>query len=258
MARKPYPNVLNNLLKALRLKYIGKRSVTKVAESITEFPAYVTKIESGEISKPSKDVLPKLINLYTPWGGWAEPITLLHEAVDSGALSNDPPFKFTALKASLIAKIPITCRALSSQSSLTLDMPNHAINRRAYTIVSFDRFLKASSTDDFYKGLIGVLPMCKSTSGFTWPHLNYFDNCADITCFGDILLVGDWNGRTLVTAEPSVLDVWLSIFDKMTELCLSEETLRHYEYRQSMYEFPAAPDCPLIDVPPALVRELPD
>jgi hypothetical protein len=261
MAKKHYPNVLNNLLKGLRQKHFGRRSGSKVAETIGVLPAYIAKIESGEITRPStkqgSNVLSKLIALYSPYGDWEEPLTLLAEAVETNALSNDPPFRFTAFKKSLLSKIPVSARTLSVYSILPLDLPRPDINKRAYTIVSFDRFISATIKESFYRYSFGVLYPCRSTSGFIWPHLNYFNTCADITCFDGVILVGDWFGRTFVTAEPSVIEVWTAIFNKMTELCIPHEDLQNCYEMQEINPLFRPHNCPEIKVPPDLVSELP-
>lgn len=87
------PNLLNNLLRNIRLKERPTDSIEDVAKSMNiDFvtPTYLTKIENGDLKKP-KSIEP-IAKAYSDGAvNWVPLLTLVDEYVRHDIANNDPP-----------------------------------------------------------------------------------------------------------------------------------------------------------------------
>lgn len=89
MPKSPRPNLLNNALRRLREWPDGKCKVSHLAEEIGVSPAYLTKVETGHLNRPSREVFDRLVEYHEPDADVLSVLTALYDEVGDGAPLDD-------------------------------------------------------------------------------------------------------------------------------------------------------------------------
>ena len=83
------PNLLNNLLKRHRQQAFPERSIAYAAKKMGIEPAYLVKVESGDLEKPNDDTFPILVKWYCNNSDWAKTLTWVKSLANAGELHSD-------------------------------------------------------------------------------------------------------------------------------------------------------------------------
>jgi len=83
------PNLLNNLLRRMRETTFPERSIAYAAKKMEIAPAYLTKLENGDLEKPNEETFQTLLKWYGKEDEWAKTLNTIWMLANNGELPSD-------------------------------------------------------------------------------------------------------------------------------------------------------------------------
>ncbi len=226
------PNLLNNLLKAFRIRKFGKTPLIEVAETVGVKPDYLSKVESGTLEKPSEENLFKMLDAYGCSPVWRNSLHSLWGHVVDGAVGFDdldrPPLTISGGDVGDMFTRRIVTGAIPS-TILYTDHRHETLITPAALFASWDmpvgtmiggsfrptRWIDQEFTARQFRELLSGESRSVYLLPMNFHHRVITDGHSCVECIEDFLLVYDGGLRPSHTAASDDIELFLEEFETM-------------------------------------------
>jgi hypothetical protein len=220
--RDAMPSILANLMRRIREKSFPDESLTSVAAKLGVEHFYLSKIETGKIKKPSRDVVTKMLEVYSQkYVVVMREFPNLLDGIESGHISNeDIGFSKTQLPEVIKGSGLEVLRLISDViPDSVLDQQKNEVTLISHSSVVATDWATNSWMRHKYKAVRAVeLLMTVQPQLLIVPTLATNDTSWGTTeCVDDLFLVHHVGGEAYTTADPDKLANFRKFFDAAKE-----------------------------------------